>query len=341
MDALTALHTGMHRQGASQWVLDADIKGCCDPIDHTALLPRLPVCTTTMHRWLQAGVVALGQYTDTAAGTPQEGGVTPARTMALEGMERLFEGEDTQGNPQRPSWKTGQNPGIRLMRYADDLVVVAPARTVLAQHVLPTFARFLADRGRHLSAAKTPIVHSPEGFNFLGFEIRRLPRALLTQPQKTKRLGHSRAITTSLHQHRHSPAVQVIHDLHPQMRGWGTSYRHCAAKRAVSKLDHRVWHARWRWAKCRHPNQSAPWVRQRYCRPVGPRQGVLTEAKAQMLWYQNPDDQIPQGPREIVTAAPGPQGVLDTTGTMAPEAPDHQTTKNKPSPRPSLPVWAL
>jgi hypothetical protein len=87
--------------------------------------------------------------------------------------------------------------GVRLPR-ATRLVVVAPSRTVLAQHVLPTFARFLADRGLHLSEAKTHIVHSTEGFNFLGCEIRRFPRALLTQPQKTKMRGHYRAITTYL-----------------------------------------------------------------------------------------------------------------------------------------------
>ena len=77
MDAITALHTCMNRQGASPWVRDADIKGCFDHIDHTALLTRLPVFTTTIRRWLKAGVVALGQDTDTEAGTPQGGVVTP------------------------------------------------------------------------------------------------------------------------------------------------------------------------------------------------------------------------------------------------------------------------
>ena len=194
MDAMTALHTCMNRQGASQWGLDADIKRCCDHSDHAALLARLPVFTTPMRRWLKAGVGALGHSTHTEAGTPQGGVAAPLlANMALDGMERLFDGEDTQGNPQRPSWKTGQNKGISLMRYADDLGGVAPSREVLAQDVLPTFARFLANRGRQLSEAKTRLVHSTEGVNVLGFEIRRFPRALLTQPQQAKRLGHYRA----------------------------------------------------------------------------------------------------------------------------------------------------
>ena len=52
-------------------------------------------------------------------------------------------------------------------------------------------------------------------------------------------------------------------------------------------MDHLVWQALWRWAKRRHPNTSAQWVRQRDFRSSGHRQGVFAEAKAQMLWYQD------------------------------------------------------
>ena len=76
MDAITAIHTAMNRKNSSQWVLDADIKGCFDNIDHTALLARLPVFTTTIRRWLKAGVVEWAHYTSTEAGTPQGGIVT-------------------------------------------------------------------------------------------------------------------------------------------------------------------------------------------------------------------------------------------------------------------------
>jgi RNA-directed DNA polymerase len=297
MDAITALHTCINRKGASQWVLDADIKGCFDNIDHSALLARLPMFTTTIRRWLKAGVVELGHYTSTEAGTPQGGVASPLlANMALNGMERLFDGEDTRGNPQRPSWKTGQNKGISLIRYADDLVVVAPSREVLEQHVLPTLAAFLRGRGLQLSEAKPRIVHSTEGFHFLGVEIKRYKRALLTQPQKAKVYGHYRTITTYLKQHRQSPAAQIIRGLNPQIRGWANYYRHGAAKRAFRKMDHLVWHALWKWAKRRHPKKSAQGVHQRYFRTVGNRQGVFAEGKAQILWYQDtPIIRMPKG----------------------------------------------
>ena len=60
MDAIEAIHRTLSQNGSSRWVLDADIAKCLDQIDHAALLGRLPVFTTTIRRWLKAGVVELG-----------------------------------------------------------------------------------------------------------------------------------------------------------------------------------------------------------------------------------------------------------------------------------------
>jgi len=57
-------------------VLDADISGCFDNIDHGPLLAKLPVFTATLRRWLQAGVVELGCFSPTDTGTPQGGVIT-------------------------------------------------------------------------------------------------------------------------------------------------------------------------------------------------------------------------------------------------------------------------
>lgn len=303
MDALTALHTCMNRKGASQWILDADIQGCFDNIEPAAVLPRLSMFTTTIRRGRKAGVVALGHDTHTEAGPPQGGVASPLlANIALDGMERLVDGEETKGTPQRPSWTTGRNKGISLMRYADDLVVVAPSREVLEQDVLPTLTRFLATRGLQLRAAKTRMVHSTEGVNFLGFAIRRCQRALRTQPQKEKILGHYRAIKTFLEHQKQSPAVQVIRDLNPKIRGWSNYDRHCAATRACRNLAHLVGHALWRWAKRRHPNKSAQGVKQRYVRTVGNRQGVFADKNVQRLWHQ--DTPITRRPKVTGKSSP-------------------------------------
>jgi RNA-directed DNA polymerase len=270
MDAIEALFAALSQQGASGWVLDADISGCFDNIGHEPLLARLPVFTTTIRRWLKAGVVELGHYSDTEAGTPQGGVISPLlANVALDGLERLFGAERPDGRSISPGHRKSPNTGISLTRYADDFVVSAPSREVLEQYVRPRVEGFLRQRGLALSEAKTRIVPVTEGFNFLGFQIRRYKRRLLTKPQKDKVLRHLRGIKSYLDTHRQAPAGRVIKDLTPVIRGWANYYRHCVASATFQRVDHRQWQMLWKWAKRRHPNKSSRWVRRRYFRRDG------------------------------------------------------------------------
>jgi RNA-directed DNA polymerase len=117
MDALEAIHTTMNRQNCSQWVLDADISGCVDHIDHEPLVAKLPVFTTTLRQWLKAGVVGVGFCSPTDTGTPQGGGGSPLlANVALDGMERLFDAEYADGRPRKPSERRGMNKGLAIIR---------------------------------------------------------------------------------------------------------------------------------------------------------------------------------------------------------------------------------
>lgn len=265
MDAIVALHAMLAPAGASEWVLDADISGCFDNIGHCPLPARLPTFTTIIRRWLTSGTVELGTWTPTTAGTPQGGILSPLlANVALDGMERLFGAEDHRGSPVRPSRRRGLNHGIGLVRYADDLVVTAPTREILETYVMPTLTTFLGGRGLKLSETKTRIVHIDDGFNFLGFTVRRYRGVILTTPQKAKVVQHLRTIHDYLSGHRQASPSQVISELNPLIQGWANYYRHGASKRAFHSVDHHVQAKLWRWAKRRHPTKTATWVRSRY-----------------------------------------------------------------------------
>ena len=64
-------------------------------------------------------------------------------------------------------------------------------------------------------------------------------------------------------------------------------------------------------------------------------------AGANSVVSRHPHHPMPEGPREVVSDEPGPEGILGTTGTMAPEGPDHQTAEKKHAARPRLSLWAL
>jgi RNA-directed DNA polymerase len=272
MDAIEAIHTTSSRKDGSPWILDADISGCFDNIDHGPLLAKLPVFTTTIRRWLKAGVVELNQLTPTDAGTPQGGVISPLlANVALDGMERLFDAEYADGRPKPPAKRRGQNKGIAIIRYADDFALTAPTREVLETYARPRIETFLRERGLAFSEAKTRIVHITDGFNFLGFHIRKFGKrgTLLAAPQKEKVLRHLRSIRTYLDAHKQTPAGQVVKELNPVIRGWANYYRHCAASRTFRKVRHAQWQMLWNWAKRRHPNKSKKWVKARYFRDDG------------------------------------------------------------------------
>jgi RNA-directed DNA polymerase len=126
MDAIEALHNTLSRHGASVWILDADIRGCFDNLAHGPLLAKLPVFTTTLRRWLKAGVVELGFFAPTDTGTPQGGVASPLlANVALDGMERLFDAAWPDGRLKSPSARKGRNRGVKLIRYADGTPVQA------------------------------------------------------------------------------------------------------------------------------------------------------------------------------------------------------------------------
>ncbi len=268
MDALEAIHITLSQKGSSQWILDADMSGCFDNLDHEPRLATLPVCTTTLHQWLQAGVVELGFFSPTDTGTPQGGVISPLLAhVALDGMERLFDSERPDGRPKPPAHRKGQNGGRTVMRYADDCVVPAPTREVLETSVKPRREALLRVRGLTFSEAKTRIVNTTEGFNFLGFQFRKFGRRvtkLLTVPHKEKVLKHLRGIRSYLDAHKQTPPGQVMKELNPVIRGWANFYRHASAKDVFAKVQHAQWHMLWNWAKRRQPNKRSQWVKARY-----------------------------------------------------------------------------
>jgi len=81
-DALDAVTVGMEKRHVN-WVLAADIRGCCDAIDHAWLVKfiehRIGAQRVVRHRqkWLHAGVLEEGQWHAQEEGTPQGGSVSP------------------------------------------------------------------------------------------------------------------------------------------------------------------------------------------------------------------------------------------------------------------------
>jgi RNA-directed DNA polymerase len=268
-DAIVQLHNDLAKMGSAQWVLEGDIKGCFDNIDHKWMLSNVCIDMQVLEKWLKSGYVEKGQLFPTNEGTPQGGIISPTlANLALDGLEDLLE--------QRFS----QREKVHYVRYADDFVITGVSKELLVNEVKPLVSEFLSSRGLTLSEEKTKVTHISEGFDFLGQNVRKYrfgsPNSkLLVTPAKKNVHTFLEGIRETLRKLGDSAQAVVIEVLNPKILGWANYHRHQCAKETFAKVDYAIWEALWNWALRRHSNKPKDWVYRRYFGEARGRQSVF------------------------------------------------------------------
>jgi RNA-directed DNA polymerase len=270
VDAIEQCHIVLCRANSAAWILEGDIRACFNEISHPWLEQHIPLDKAILRNWLKAGFIEQHVLYPTEAGAPQGGICSPTlANLTLDGLEQLLHHHYPKTTRQ------GKAAKVNLVRYCDDFIVTGSSKELLEQEVKPLVEQFLYQRGLTLSAEKTSITHIENGFDFLGFRIRKHKRKLLTRPSKksvTSLLTKVRAIIKGNHQ---ASAGRLIQLLNPIIRGWAHYYQHSASKHTFAAVDYAIFQALWRWAKRRHPNKGRRWVKERYYRTIGSRHWVF------------------------------------------------------------------
>jgi RNA-directed DNA polymerase len=178
-DALDALFVGITQRNVN-WVLDADIRGFFDAIDHACLLKFIELriadqrVIRLIQKWLNAGVLEDGERTRSDIGTPQGGVISPL--LANIYLHYVFD-------LWIHDWRRQARGDVIVVRYADDFIVglqhEGEARRLLAE-----LRERLAAYGLELHPDKTRLIEfgrnaendrkrngrgKPDTFDFLGF----------------------------------------------------------------------------------------------------------------------------------------------------------------------------
>lgn len=256
-DAGEQCFTALAKRKSAEWVLEADIKGCFDNISHDWMIKNVPMDKTILQKWLKAGYVFQNELFPTEAGTPQGGIASPAlANMTLDGLEAVLSARFPKS--KRPSLK------MNMVRYADDFIITGHSKEWLENEVKPAVVEFLAERGLTLSPEKTQITHIDEGFDFLGWNIRKYNGKLLIKPSKANVKAHLDTIREVIKGNKMAKQANLIKMLNPILRGWANYHRHAVAKETFARVDHEVWSMLWQWAVRRHPNKGVKWVKAKY-----------------------------------------------------------------------------
>jgi RNA-directed DNA polymerase len=245
------------------WALDADLAQAFDMLAHDHILAMLGTFPARgmVAQWLKAGVVEQGRLHRTEDGVPQGGVVSPLLlNVALHGMEQAV-GVRYEKSGQ---WGARIAAGCPAMvRYADDFVVLCHSRQE-AFEVKARLADWLASRGLSFSEDKTRVVSLAEGFDFLGFNVRRYGSKPLIKPSKAAVRRIRERLRTELRSMRGSNAPTVIKKLNPIIRGWAAYYRTQVSAEVFDALDQYLWELTFKWARFSHANKPTRWVVARY-----------------------------------------------------------------------------
>ena len=242
-------------QAGSVWVVDADLRDFFGSVDHARLMQLVTRRISDgrvlklIEQMLKAPVLENGRLEPIVRGTPQGGVVSPLFANVL----------------LTPFDKEMRARGYQLTRYADDWVVTC-ATWEEAGRVLATARRVLETLGVVLHPEKTRVVHVRHGFEFLGYVVRQGKRplhlsqnriksgawqgALYAQPNEKARRKFKEKIRALTARRAPVSMAQLIRDINPVIRGWGTYYQRAHVRKLFNQLDRwivrRIWSHRYR-----------------------------------------------------------------------------------------------
>ena len=227
------------------YVVDADIQGYFDNINHEILLGLLNRRISDRRviklcrQWLRAGVIENGKYYPTEKGSPQGGVISPLlANIYLHVLDSY--------------WENHKELGV-IVRYADDAVIMCRKRTD-AELAFEHLKRIMTKLKLTLNPQKTKIVDmNKENFDFLGFRYqkfgktksgRKLPYMMPSKKAMEKVKDAIRVITCR--KSAYEGLEQKVEKLNPLIRGWRNYFQHGNSTKRFKQLDEYVWMKLWR-----------------------------------------------------------------------------------------------
>ncbi len=229
--------------------------------------------------FLGAGVMtAANYYEDSLTGTPQGGILSPLlANVALSALDEHFDRDWQQMMRTSSRRETRRRKGLanwKLIRYCDDFVVMVHGSCQQAEALRGEVAAVLAPQGLRLAEEKTRVVRIEDGFDFLGFSIRRMRK-----PGTAKHYVYTRPSRKSIQAIRDKIAVKtyrstqnqdfegLLVSLNKSLAGWANYFRSGVSKKIFNAVDHYAWSRIMRWLRRKHTGLGMPEMRRRFCVP--------------------------------------------------------------------------
>lgn len=267
-------------KGFHKYILDADISKCFDKIDHNYIMTKLetiPEIENQVKAWLKADIFEeiqaskMDYISKSIQGTPQRGIISPLlANIALHGMENHLKDwictKPSFGKTNTDS-KNAKRKSLAVIRYADDFVIIHKEKFII-QEAKEEIAKWLRNGPRlEISEAKTSIVDSNEGFDFLGFSIititRGRPRVKI-YPSRKSQTTLLFKVRNIIQNNRSASTYNLILTLRPVIIGWANYFRFSECQKVFHKLTYLIHQKLRAWVFRRDTRNGRMKVKQRY-----------------------------------------------------------------------------
>lgn len=281
-DAIAEIARFINPPSSYDYIVEGDIKACFDNVHHGVLMQLVRQriddrkVLTLIKAFLGSGAMeAGGRLAATLTGTPQGGILSPLlANLYLSVLDRHFERAwqyQTRYIGATTYYRRRGKATYRLIRYADDFVILVRGSREQAEAIRDEAARVLKDELKmELSGEKTLVTHVDAGFDFLGHRIRRLPwkgkPVAWTYPSKKSLEAIKykvRSMTTRSTTYLSLRTVLI--QINAALRGWASYFRYDASKRTFAYVDSFTWWRLFRWLRKKHPKRTWRYLKQRYC----------------------------------------------------------------------------
>lgn len=287
MDAVQICRGCINRALKYYWIIEGDIKGCFDNIDHQILLKLLRNRIADrrligiIHRLLKAGYQENGSIYKPDKGTPQGGVISPLlANIYLHELDKWWSENYHRSREYMNARRREQRGNFILTRFADDFIILSNGTKKATEIMKGQVAEFLKDELKlELSQEKTTITHAFDGFNFPGFHIQKYKRkrsaqGVIIEPTRANVQKVKDKIARLLERRNHEYAVvNVICALNPIVRGWVNYYRFSNSYKTFHSLDLYL------------KNKFLKWYRGKFQLPlrVGTREGLRWIDKKELI----------------------------------------------------------
>jgi RNA-directed DNA polymerase len=265
-----------------EWIVEGDITACFDEISHPALMDRLrnriadKRVLALVKAFLKAGILGQdGTLRDNNTGVPQGGILSPvlanlALSVLDESIAQIPGGPGSTQSQRAVRRHRGQG-NYRLVRYADDWLLMVSGTREHAQQMREHAAAVLVPMGLRLSAEKTKITHIDEGLDFLGWRIQRHRKRgtsrcyVYTYPSRKAVKAVTAKVKAICRRSINQPLQTLIRQLNPALRGWCAYFRPGVSAATFSDLARYTRDRIIRWARRKHRRITWKTIRRRYC----------------------------------------------------------------------------